>query len=267
MKPIPANRITMSNMVRSIVSLTNATKRKTAKVAAPALVAPSENACPTSIESSKVSNSASKGRRTQRRRKKNRALTEAEFSGCILCYLDKSRNKRSHSDANPKLKNSSETVSGKTDGGSSPKQDDATRPFKALHFSTVCAACSKRGKADATASRHSHISPLPQPLLPLYSKIAKPKARRVQFLGEVPKLVFDETLQQNLQQPASNEDNEEPQQLEQQPRPSWDDLLRSLKKDRRRTNNFALTADEFEDSILPDLRIAQHQQQAVPPSA
>ena len=239
-------------------------------MAAPTLGAPSENACPTSIKSSESSTVVSKGEETHRRRKKNRALTEVEFSGCILCYLDKSRNKRSHSDANSNLTNSPETSSDKTDG-SSP-----TNPFRALHLSAVCADCSKRDKTAGIASRHSRVSPLPQPLLPSYRRITKPKARRVMFMGDAPKVVFDETdeqqqqqqqpvLLQNLQPHASEEDNEEHQQLEHQPKPSWDDLLRSLKKDRKRTNNFALTADEFENTIFPDLRIAL--QQAVPPSA
>ena len=235
--PLAAN---MTNMVRSLVSFTHSSKKKNAKV-----VVASVNACPATSESTtSMSEAAPKDDRMHRRRRKNRALTEKEFSGCILCFLDKSRNDSIH------------------DASSSGE----SRPFRAIQAPTLCLGCLRRQKK-VNGSRHGRILPHTKPLLP-YLKLSNPtRAKKVHFVsgtksagGGVAVVVADDEHDEQ-----HDSENEEKEHHEQQRGSSWDDLLRSLKKDRRRTHNFALTEDEFDNMIFPSLEMTL--QQAIPPSA
>lgn len=278
-------------MVRSIVSLGYSNKKKAARV-----LAPSENSAPLPARRAKNGRKGSEenlamGDKIQSRRRKNHALTEKEFSGCILCYLTCPRPPVAQSPRKDKSSNN-----GSSNGNRS------------------CIYCVSKGRnGGCTNGRISPLPALPEPLMP-YRKDITELTKKVQFSddtmqaasgerklarrkrrstlpenapkkNEVEHTADDERtlpdtqegrLQSDLQ--ASPQDNKlsdckdsQPEAIQQHEQEDdgqespWDDLLRSLKKGRRRSHNFALSSAEFESTIFPSLRTAL--QQTSTPSA
>jgi len=224
-------------------------------------------------------------KRTSRgiRRRKNRALTETEFTGCILCYLDNQSSLDKVNDL---------------------QHDPATSPFQPLHktaesvaaattsthlFSSVAAAASAavahttcRACVCHTAS-FRRVVPLPRSLQPYWSLEGTanppdyPQLRRVRFVS-TDSTENPASLVQVLPQGQENDDdmiddeddddailNDDLSSIGTTPSSSWDNLLRSLKTDRRRMHNFALSGNNFEADILPGLLLLdsrdEHEQQ------
>ena len=218
--------------------------------------------------------SESKEQIRDRKRLRNHALTEGEFIGGILCHLDNIQNIDNQSDSDSS-----------DDDIRQPSPTERQTQTSRTTFGRVLLPSSqffKSRKKNPYMCCHAHRSPpvidtkhsdYPLPPYPRQQRVGDcNEARKVRFTASTKpgtpdgmprkrptrvsaRAIVAEEQDFKRAQTEVEKLSDAPKKTRRslQRKSSLEDLMSSLRRDRRRTHNFAMTEEDFEKSILPEL--------------